>query len=76
MSGAVEVYRAGPVSLSCCAPASMPIDDLTDEVNRQHPTGISSGWSFAVEDKTFATGQPNPCPCERDPDRRHYLFHC
>lgn len=75
-TGDVEVYRVGLVSLSCCAPASMPLDDVTDSVNRSHFTGISSQWGFAADEKTFATGEPNPCACERDPDRRHYLFHC
>lgn len=75
MEGAVVVYRTGIASCSVCAPADMPLDDVTDDVNLVNPTGISSKWGFATE-ATFSGGQPNPCACERDPDRRHYLFHC
>ena len=71
----VQVYSWGLVSLSACAPKDMPIADVTREMNAQHPTGISSKWDVSDE-KTFASGQPMPCPCESDADRLHYLFHC
>lgn len=45
-----------------------------DDAN--HPTGISSKWSIS-KDKTFHSGEPNPCPCDQHPDKRlHYLLTC
>lgn len=73
--GYVTVMSWGLVSLSACAPADTSIEDITHEVNLQQPTGISSRWALS-EDKTFSGGQPNPCPCEQDLTRLHYLFNC
>ena len=71
----VHVYSEGPVALCACYPDDMPLDDVITEVNRQRPTGIRSKWSPALE-PTFATGQPNPCPCNATEGRTHRLFHC
>lgn len=73
--GSVDVYGAGLVFLSACASSGLSIEDITAAVNAIHPTGISSKWSPS-EDEKFATGQPNPCPCETRPGRTHYLFEC
>lgn len=73
--GEVAVYAVGITSLSVCAPADLTIEQVTAEVNYVQPTGISSDWSHSAE-PSFATGEPNPNLCERDPGRRHYLFQC
>lgn len=72
---AVNIYLWGLVSLSCCAPSDMLLDDVTQAVNLQHPTGLSHGWEFAA-DEDFVSGDLNPCQCEQDDTRLHYLFHC
>lgn len=72
---AVTVYSMGVVCCSVCAPADMDGDAVAAEVNRAHPSGTESGWSVS-QDETFRTGQPNPCACEADPSRRHWLMDC
>lgn len=73
--GEVHIYSWGLVSCSVCAPKDMPIEEVTSQVNIELPTGISSQWSNS-EDTHFAQGQTNPCVCESNPDRLHYLFTC
>lgn len=68
-----EAYNIGFVCASICT--NMTVEEATEELNAQHPTGISSQWQPS-EDKTFVGGQPNPCPCDQDPNRKHYLFNC
>jgi hypothetical protein len=45
------------------------------EVNRTHPTGISSPWRLS-ENETFKGGENNPCVCEHDQTRLHWLLNC
>lgn len=71
----VDVYAAGLLTCSVCAPADMTIEEVVAEVNAINPTGISSQWQHS-EEPTFKTGQPNPTVCEQDPDCRHYLMVC
>ena len=71
----VEVYSLGIVSLSCCASNDLTIEEITVKINTYHPTGIDSNWKLS-KDKTFASGESNPCQCEQDENRKHYLFNC
>lgn len=71
----VIVYSEGPLSLSACASAALGREAVEAEVNRVRPSGTEGGWQIS-SDKQFATGQPMPCPCERDADRQHWLLHC
>lgn len=71
----VHVYALGLTACSVCAPGDMPVEQVTELVNQQEPTGISSSWQPDPA-PAFRTGQPNPAPCERDPGRMHYLFNC
>lgn len=69
-----EAYAVGVVSASVCSVLS--IEETARRLNEEWPTGISSDWQPA-EDENFATNQPNPCPCDRNPETHtHYLFHC
>lgn len=70
----VVVYQWGLVALSCCAHKDVPIERVTEIVNQKHPTGLDHGW--VVSDEPFRNGIPNPCPCELDENRVHYLFTC
>ncbi len=74
MNGVV-VYRFGVVCCSVCAPQTVALDDVRLAVNMSHPTGIESRWEFS-KDPTFAGGEPNPCPCNMDTRRIHYLMNC
>lgn len=71
----VVIYSEGIVACSVCAPAVLTVEQVEDAVNAQSPTGIMSQWTHSA-DPTFRTGQPNPCPCESDPFRTHYLMEC
>jgi len=66
-------YSVGLVSASVCT--RLPLKEATSKLNSQEPTGIPNGWRPS-KDKEFATGQPNPCECNRDPRNKHYLFNC
>lgn len=71
----VIIYSKGLCHCSVCAPKDLSVEEVVAEVNLIYPTGIFSNWSPS-EDKTFATGDPNPCVCQDDPNRLHYLLDC
>ena len=71
----VNVYAMGLVHCSVCAPREMPAEDVVARVNNQHPTGIVSQWKLDPSE-TFSSGRSNPCPCDHDSDRLHYLLVC
>ena len=71
---AFQVYSYGPICASVCT--SLSLAEATRRLNQERPTGIESQWRKS-KDKTFRTGQPNPCPCENNPStHKHYLFNC
>lgn len=72
----VIIYSQGLISMSVCAEKDLTVEEITEEVNAQNPTGISSDWAYA-EGENFNSGETNPCLCNQHPDKRkHYLFHC
>lgn len=73
MTGFFEAYGVGLVCASVCT--DLPLDEATQRLNAEHPTGIRSQWEPST-DETFANGVPQPCPCESVPGRTHYLFNC
>lgn len=78
MSTATEratAYRVGLCHASVCAPKDMPIETVEMQVNADHPTGIDSRWQLDEADH-FASGETNPCPCEQDRERQHWLLSC
>ena len=71
----LDIYANGIVHCSVCT-------NIKDEkrieqlVNQHNPTGLSYGWHIDSAPK-FATGQPNPCSCDRNPKtHKHYLMVC
>ena len=69
-----EVYSIGIVHASVCT--SLSDEEATKRINAEHPTGTSSMWAVS-KSATFRDGNPNPCPCERNPKtHRHILFEC
>lgn len=75
MNRAVYMYAQGLVAASVCAPADMGRDEIKAAVDRDYSCGLENGWVFDPA-PTFKSGQPNPCLCEREPGRLHYLMHC
>lgn len=75
----VDIYSNGIVHCSVCALKTMPIEEVVAEVNRINPTGISGAWQKS-EDTHFASkgkdALTNPCQCEDDETRQHWLMEC
>lgn len=71
----VVIYTQGLCYASVCAPAEMAADEVEAEVRRDHDSGTDGGWRRSI-DETFKGGQPNPCQCDQDPGRKHWLFVC
>lgn len=69
----VHVYKEGLLCASVCAPAEMTGEEVAAEML---PSGTSHGKWCVSDEKTFAGGEPMPCPCEQDPSRRHWLLDC
>lgn len=70
----VVVYSSGICMASVCAEKGMTPQQVEDEVNIVNPTGISSRWR--ISDDAFREGADNPHPCDKEPDRLHYLLSC
>lgn len=75
MTDRVHIYSYGLCYASACAPAEMGGGDVAEAVNAQMPTGIGSRWNIS-SDAAFKSGQSNPCECEHDKTRRHWLLDC
>ena len=60
---------------SVCARNDLTIEEVTKALNRDSPAGTTLSWSLS-KDATFKGGEPNPCRCNSDSDRLHYLFNC
>ena len=71
----VNVYSMGFAYCSVCVPEDMPRAEIEAAVNAAHPAGTWVGWRIS-EDLNFRQGKPNPCQCEDDAARRHYLLNC
>lgn len=67
-----EIYAQGIVHTSVCS--TLGPEETTARLNVESPTGLDHGWH--ITDQTFKDGTPNPCPCNQDPSRKHYLFTC
>ena len=74
MAERIEIYAEGIVCLSVCAEKDIPISEVEDYANKETPTGINHGWVKA--DRNFEDGSLNPCPCDNDNGRVHYLLNC
>lgn len=67
-------YSIGLCYAGVCS--SLSPEETAERMNIANPTGISSPWKIA-EDATFESGQPNPCPCDMNPEtHKHYLMSC
>lgn len=76
MAGLAELtaYSMNLVSASVCT--SLGRQDVLARMNLQCPTGVGRSWQFS-DSPVFAGGEPNPCPCDTNPDtHKHYLLEC
>lgn len=71
----IQVYSSGLCYCSVCAPKEMEAAEVAEATNGANPTGLDHGWSVS-SDPTFRSGQSNPCACEQDNSRRHWLLNC
>lgn len=70
----IIIYSQGIVAMSVCVYEGTSKKEIEDHVNAVSPTGISTAWR--ISEKYFADGKPNPCPCDKESNRRHYLLNC
>jgi hypothetical protein len=69
-----QAYAVGICTASVCT--ALTDEQTVERMNAEHPTGIDSPWAIST-DPTFASGEPNPTPCEDMADtHRHILFNC
>ncbi len=73
MGDEVVFYSVGVVYLSACAPVETGGETVASQANIEHPTGVTP---WAVADEAFRTGEPNPCACDSEAGRRHWLLSC
>lgn len=71
----IQVYSEGLFCLSLCAPKDMSREEIERLTNERNIAGTTNGWKIS-EDTQFKAGQPMPCPCERNPERMHWLLNC
>ena len=67
-----QIYAKGPIHCSVCT--SLSVEEATERVNVENPTGIMSKWK--ISDENFVTGEPNPHSCECLKTHNHMLFVC
>jgi len=70
------VMTTTPYSVGLCYASVCTDDDdatMLASINLSHPTGVGE-WQIA--DEPFASGDPNPCPCNHDAAKRHVLVVC
>jgi hypothetical protein len=70
----VIIYSEGLVCMSVCS--SLSAEETVNRVNEISPPGTNNGKWELSKSENFYQGTPNPCPCERDPSRKHYLLNC
>ena len=70
----LEVYSSGVVHCSVCTTKELSVKDVERRANVTNPTGIDHQWK--VTEKSFGDGKSNPCQCNEDPTRLHYLLTC
>lgn len=69
----VEIYSNGLIYCSACADAELTSEEVAQSVNALNPTGLAEEW-VPSPDATFRNGEPNPCACNTDAARKHWLL--
>lgn len=71
--GEIYLYATGGLSMSVCAPGELSGEKVAAAVERHYRCGTDRGWTVATD--TFKTGERNPCVCQEDPHRKHWLLY-
>lgn len=61
-------------AMAICADSNCSLKEIEDFANQTNPTGINSPWK--ISENNFADGRTNPCECQQDSGRKHYLLNC
>lgn len=69
---ALAFYSYGPLACSVCVPAAWAQQQVEDRANHEDPQMGSLVWAMTAT--TFASGEPNPTPCNDDSARRHWTL--
>ena len=71
----IIAYTVGICSASVCVEEDCKKSEIEKYMNAYH--GVIDGYRWKIsKDKTFKDGQSNPCPCDKYPNRKHYLLNC
>jgi len=68
----IDVYSEGVMCACVCSDLSQ--EEVIEHMKTRHRAGETLVWELSEE--PFATGEPNPCPCDTLPGCKHYLFYC
>lgn len=71
----IDIYSEGLFTMSVCAPRDMTIEEVEQRVNILNSPGTKNGWRKS-KDPTFKEGSPNPCVCNNNLERLHWLLDC
>ena len=63
------IYSEGLFFASVCSSLSQA---EVEAWMARKPCGTTNGWTLA--DEPFRSGKPNPCLCNHDASRQHWLF--
>ena len=72
----VIVYSEGVIACSVCVPKEMTTEEIERIVNIEHPTQVSSDWKISKDTHFACELLTNPCICDDDSERKHYLLNC
>lgn len=72
---AIIIYSMGICSMSICVKKDLKKAFIEKEINKMSPSGVPTKWQIS-KDKTFRSGQTNPCQCKENDNRLHYLLNC
>lgn len=67
----IFIYREGLCYISVCTEKESSPEEIEKFVNRGN-----QGNYWKISKREFSSGETNPCVCNRDPNRIHYLLEC
>ena len=81
-----ELYRVlitksflGLCSMQVCAEKDATDEEILEVCNRENPSGTQNGWCDVrreVLDDSVRTAATLPVPCDKYPERLHFLVLC
>lgn len=71
--GEIYVYSMGIASASVCAPEILEGEGIASYLDKHRPGDVVRKWRVASP-TSFPTGESNPCRCNQDDERLHWMF--